>query len=63
VPLKSGASFELDTPQPLFDLDPTAVNFEPSRDGQRFLVNVPAGGQAASPPLTVVLNWQAGLKK
>jgi hypothetical protein len=33
-----------------------------SNDGQRFLVSsVEEGGEA--PPLTVVLNWQGGLKK
>jgi hypothetical protein len=33
-----------------------------SNDGQRFLVrSVEGSGEA--PPLTVVLNWQAGLRK
>jgi hypothetical protein len=33
------------------------------RDGQRFLVNAPAGGEAvAAPPFTVVTNWQAAFK-
>ena len=33
-------------------------------DGQRFLVNAPAGGEAAAaPPITVVTNWQAAFKK
>jgi len=31
-------------------------------DGQRFLVLVPVG-DASSSPITVVLNWTAGLKK
>jgi hypothetical protein len=31
-------------------------------DGQRFLVNLPVG-QDTSSPITVVLNWTAGLKK
>lgn len=31
---------------------------------QRFLVNMPAGGEdAATTPITVVSSWQAGLKK
>ena len=36
-----------------------------TRDGERFLMNVPAGGEsaAAGPSLTIVTNWQAGLKK
>jgi hypothetical protein len=40
------------------------IAYAPSRDGQRFLVNVPAGGEAAIvPPLTVTTNWQAELKR
>jgi len=31
-------------------------------DGRRFLVSKPVGDTAAI-PFTVVLNWQAGLKK
>jgi hypothetical protein len=34
----------------------------PSRDGQRFLVNTESGDSSPS-PITVVLNWTAGLKK
>jgi hypothetical protein len=33
-----------------------------TRDGQRFLLNVPLDDEAAS-SITVVLNWTAGLKK
>jgi len=36
---------------------------EPSRDGRRFLVAVPEGGEAAELPMVVVLNWAAGLGK
>jgi eukaryotic-like serine/threonine-protein kinase len=69
VPVKLGATVEVGTPQPLFPaafpLNLVGLVYEPSRDGQRFLVNVPAGGEAAvtSQPLTVVTNWQAALKK
>jgi len=51
-------------PQALFTTAGARV-FAVTRDGQRFLVNIPAGGGpgAASPPLTVVTNWTAGLKK
>jgi hypothetical protein len=35
--------------------------YQPTADGQRFLVTAPVSG--ASPPITVVLNWQAGFKK
>jgi eukaryotic-like serine/threonine-protein kinase len=60
----SGASFEAATPQVLFTA-PGASGFAVTRDGQRFLVNVPAGGESAAsePPLTIVTNWLAGVKK
>ena len=38
------------------------THYVPSRDGQRFLINTPAGDPAMV-PITVVLNWTAGLKK
>jgi len=66
VLVKLGATVEAGTPQPLFPIPPTGTSFvyAPMRDGQRFLVNVPAGGEAAAvPPMTVLTNWQAGLKK
>lgn len=37
-------------------------SYDVSPDGQRFLVAAPASG-AATPPITVVLNWQTTLKK
>ena len=60
----NGASFAPGTPQALFTAT-GASNFVVTRDGQRFLMNVPAGGEsaAAGPPLTIVTNWQAALKK
>ena len=68
VAVKAGASFEAGIPQPLFQTSiPSAVQpyqffYTPSPDGQKFLMTVPAGDAAPS-PITVVLNWQAGLKK
>ena len=38
------------------------THFVPSRDGRRFLINT-STGDAAIAPITVVLNWTAGLKK
>ena len=70
VPVKLGATVELGTPQALFAVPPPPnlvvanPRILPSRDGQRFLVNAPAGGEGpAGSPVTVVLNWQAGLRK
>jgi hypothetical protein len=64
VPVKTGVTFEMDTPQPLFQLDPVSMGgfaYQPTSDGQPFMVITPVGGP--TPPITVVLNWQAGLKK
>jgi len=38
-------------------------NVEPSRDGRRFLMLVPEGGDTAGLPMVVVQNWAAGLGK
>jgi eukaryotic-like serine/threonine-protein kinase len=68
VAIKIGASIEAGVPQPLFDF-PTALEagihqfyYQPSADGQRFLVNAPSVDSSPT-PVTVVLNWQAGLKR
>jgi hypothetical protein len=38
--------------------------YDVTSDGRRFLVDTTgAAGAASSPPLTVVVNWKAGLKK
>jgi hypothetical protein len=37
------------------------VNYSPSADGRRFLIPVPVEQETAL-PMTVVLNWMAGLK-
>ena len=69
VPIALGARVEPGTPQDLFavvgvQIGAVGTPYAPTRDGQRFLVNVPAGGEGATaPPITVVLNWTAGLKK
>ena len=70
VPIKLGASVEPGTPQPLFAVGSfrqplIGVSYAATRDGQRFLLSVPAGGEtaAAAPPITVVTNWQSAVKK
>jgi dipeptidyl aminopeptidase/acylaminoacyl peptidase len=74
VPVKTGGTssntFETGPAQPLFAVQAIGTTitarypYQPASDGQRFLVNVPAGGEGAGePPITVTLNWQAGLKK
>ena len=63
------SSFEAGAPVPLFDAHilhaNIDVNFEydVTADGKRFLINTTGAPGAASPPLTVVTNWTAGLKK
>jgi serine/threonine protein kinase/Tol biopolymer transport system component len=66
VPIKLGPVVEPGTPQVLFPFPPvptglSSFDYGPSKDGQRFLVNAPA--DATAPPITVVINWQADLKK
>ena len=59
-----GAQFQAGVPKPLFDVRMgTSPNrsYDVSRDG-RFLIATPVE-QAGTVPMTVVLNWQAGLKK
>ena len=59
-----GSRFEVGAVKPLFEtraLDPTRNSFAVSADGQRFLINTDP--QTSSAPITVVLNWAAGLKK
>ena len=42
---------------------PSATNrYDVSADGQRFLINAPVEN-AGSAPITVVVNWDAGLEK
>jgi Tol biopolymer transport system component len=62
-----GRSFEVGVVKPLFVVR-TPIGFglgypyDVSADGQRFLINT-LPEQTASAPITVVVNWQAGLKK
>ena len=68
VPVKPGPGFDAGAPQALFEVDPLyspllgSFAYQPAADGQRFLVLEVVGGSTA-PPMNVVLNWQATLKK
>ena len=56
-----GKSFQASVPEPLFGV--AAVGqFDVNKDG-RFLIQVPVEQPGMSVPLTVVVNWTAGLKK
>jgi serine/threonine protein kinase/Tol biopolymer transport system component len=59
-----GSSFDVDAVKPLFQTRATATrySYDVSADGQRFLINT-TPEQTTSAPITIVLNWTAGLKK
>ena len=64
VDIVSGSSFEANAPRTLFQT-PIAVNpvidqYAVTGDGQRFLLGTPVGEEE---PITVILNWAAGLKR
>jgi len=65
VPVGAGPSFGI--PTPLFQTHVPAgvtslrTHYVPSRDGQRFLVNVAM--ETVASPITVVVNWTALLNK
>jgi eukaryotic-like serine/threonine-protein kinase len=62
VDVSTNGVFQSGVPKALFKV-PTGVLFwDVSPDGKRFLMPAPAAARGAS-PFTVVLNWQAGLKK
>jgi hypothetical protein len=51
---KRGSSLETGPPRALFALSTTS-GYEPSPDGQRFLVTAVI---SAAPPIVVILNWK-----
>ncbi len=60
VSVTLGTEVQSGLPQPLFEIEGT--NYAPSKDGQRFLIPV-VTEKAPTPPINVVLNWTADLKK
>jgi len=66
VSVGAGPSFGV--PKPLFptqvakEVNALRTHYVPDRSGQRFLINTPIGNETPT-PITVVLNWTAGLKK
>jgi len=72
-PAPSGSTFEPGVPKSLFQvpisfLGNTTIGiairrvYSVATDGRRFLVSKPIG-EATAPPITVSLNWPAGLPK
>ncbi len=63
----NGATFRPSPPRPLFNSHPANASangyeYAPAQDGQRFLVTT-VKTEGESSPITVVVNWTAGLKK
>ena len=61
----TGGRVEVGAVRALFDVRPGAGGasfYDVSADGQRFLINM-ANREATPAPITVVVNWTAGLQK
>jgi len=66
VPVRIGFSFEAGAPQALSEITVASslggsFLYNPAANGRRFLVSERAAGE--KPRISVVLNWQAGLKR
>ena len=66
VDITAGATLDSGTPREMFDtgltLSPLQDQYRVTPDGQRFLVLKPVA-EATPTPITVVVNWAAGLRK
>ena len=62
VEVNTSGIFQAGIPKPLFKVPSGLLYWDVTADGQRFLMPTPDATDASA-PLTVVLNWQAGLKK
>lgn len=56
-----GTGFQASIPKRLFTV-PAQEQYDVAKDG-RFLIHVPVNQHATGVPITVVKNWQAGIKK
>jgi eukaryotic-like serine/threonine-protein kinase len=64
VDVSTSGVFQAGVPKTLFKGPAGVIFFDVSPDGKRFLMVAPSATSATpSPKFTVVLNWQAGLKK
>jgi eukaryotic-like serine/threonine-protein kinase len=68
VPVNTGASFDAGAPVALFQAnakEPVATSeqnmYDVSKDDQRFLINTQMRGETQ--PMSVVMNWDAGIRK
>ena len=60
----SGSTFDVGEVRPLFECKSKrgCYFYDVTADGQKFLMGIPVGEQSF-PPLTLVTNWDAGLRK
>ena len=66
VDLATGKTFEFGVPKALFSVQlalGSNLGNDVNREGTRFLFTMTQGGAGPPPPFTVLLNWQAALKK
>ena len=64
VEVTTSGVFQAGIPKPMFKVPAGVLFWDVSADGRRFLMAAPSGANAAAQlPFTVVLNWQAALKK
>jgi hypothetical protein len=72
APVRADAAFDVGTAVPLFTtqlLNGLSVvagfrsQYDVTRDGRQFLLDVPVSNQAAPQSITVVFNWPATLKR
>ena len=62
VPITLGTSVQVGSRQVLFD-HRGATSYTPAADGQRFLLDLPAGGESAASIVNVVLHWTAEINR
>jgi Tol biopolymer transport system component len=62
VEIATGPALKAGIPRLLFPMPPNVLDWDVSADGKRFLLAVPQS-ESTPAPFTVVLNWQAALKK
>lgn len=60
---RNESELEIGVPKPLFQMHPESFlpSYDVTPDGQRILV-VSSRGQKLPSPITVVVNWETGLK-
>ncbi len=59
----TGTAFQAGVPKQLFALPPNVGDWDVTADGKRFIAAVPPAQQNVQTPITVVLNWEAALKR